>query len=664
MKAANDNVLATNKEAATTHTHHAGLKSPFHSTGAATLQLDENFKIRYFTTTPDCLKFIHGKGIADMAISDNNRHFYLRRFRPHPNRAASTQADDPLLDSEALFHTMLDLTYNWEYWLDPDGEVVYTTPSAERLTGYRADEFRHTPGLIKAIVFAEDAAVWEHHNQADKRKAIDEVDRFEIRLVKKNGDVIWTLHTCQPVINSEGGYLGQRVTVQDVSAQKNAEERIRNLAYFDSLTQLPNRRLLMDRLGQAQIAGKRTLQYGALIMLDLDHFKRLNDTQGHLVGDQLLVEVGCRIVANVREQDTVSRLGGDEFVVLLERLGTAEQLAANQVEAIAEKIRLALNNPYIFTASNGAYFNTPSIGLTLFLGTKNPPETLLKQADIALYQAKDAGRNTIRYFNPAMQATIDERAVIEASIQRGLACDEFRLHYQPQVNQDGRLIGVEALVRWLTPERGMVPPIYFVGLAEATGQITQIGQWTLDEACRQLKAWESDARYADLYIAVNISVRQFHQPDFVDQVKQSLANSAAKPNRLKLELTEAVVLDNIEIVIKQMKQLTEIGISFALDDFGTGYSSLSHLKKLPICEVKIDKSFVLGMAYDPNDASLTVQAILAMSRALGLHVIAEGVETQAQRDFLIKHGCRAFQGYLFGKPVPIEEWDQFLPKQS
>lgn len=577
------------------------------------------------------------------------------------NITARKQAEMALRKAESTFHTMVDWTYNWEYWLDPEGNIVYMTPSAERVSGYRPDEFKSMPNLLYSIVYSDDANIWERHvNQVSKNNELKEVGEFELRLVKKNGVVIWTQHRVQ-IVNDEGQNLGLRVTVRDISEQKNSEEQIRNLAYFDPLTGLPNRRLLMDRLKQAQIASKRTQHYGAVMILDLDHFKSLNDTQGHPIGDCLLIEVGHRIVANVREEDTVSRLGGDEFVVLLEGLVGSEPAAASQTETVAEKIRLALNEPYRFDDLEMEYYNTPSIGLTLFLGTDNSPEMLMKQADVALYQAKDSGRNAIRYFNPTMQATIDNRTAIEAAMRRGLACDEFQLYYQPQVDQTGCLLGAEALIRWQTPDKGLMSPAYFIELAEETGQIVEIGQWALDKACQQLKQWENDPKKRTLYLSVNVSARQFHQTNFVDLVKQTIAMHGVNPKLLKLELTETVVLDNVQIVISRMKQLTDIGLTFALDDFGTGYSSLSYLKQLPLCEVKIDKSFVSDVTWDANDAAI-VQAILAMSHTLGLHVIAEGVETQEQCDFLIKHGCQGFQGYYFGKPIHIDEWDKFVEK--
>jgi len=447
--------------------------------------------------------------------------------------------------------------------------------------------------------------------------------------------------------------------VRDITERKQVEEQIRSLAYFDALTNLPNRRLLMDRLGQALIASQRSHEFGALLILDLDHFKTLNDTQGHDVGDRLLVEVAQRLSANVRQEDTVSRLGGDEFVVMLEALGQDEQHAAQQAEAIAEKVRFALNQPYALNINEAKFHGTTSIGLTLFRGQVASADLLLKQADVALYQAKDAGRNSVRFFNPDMQAAIDSRTVLEAALHQALEHGEFQLHYQPQVDRHGDLIGAEALLRWLSPSRGMVSPAEFIPLAEATGLILPIGQWVLETACAQLKAWESDTRTKALQMSVNVSARQFHQHDFVDLVQQILVASDINPTRLKLELTESVVLDNVDLVIARIQQLNSFGVSFCLDDFGTGYSSLSYLKRLPLHQVKIDQSFVRDVTEDPNDAAI-VRAILAMSQTLGLEVIAEGVETQAQWDFLLQNDCTAYQGYLFGKPLPIAAWDRFL----
>ncbi|MFZ0106586.1 MAG: bifunctional diguanylate cyclase/phosphodiesterase, partial [Thiobacillus sp.] len=385
----------------------------------------------------------------------------------------------------------------------------------------------------------------------------------------------------------------------------------------------------------------------------------LNDTQGHDVGDRLLVEAARRLSASVREEDTVCRLGGDEFVVMLEGLGDEEQHAASLAETIAEKVRLALNQPYSLSFNEAKFHGTTSIGLTLFRGQGASVDVLLKQADVALYQAKDAGRNLVRFFNPAMQAAIDSRIVMEASLRRALSEGEFRLFYQPQVDQDGAVIGAEALLRWQPPGQEMIHPDEFIAVAEDTGLILAIGQWVLDTACNQLKAWEHDPRTCSLQLSVNVSARQFHQQDFVEMVQRSLDVSGIDPARLKLELTESVVLDNVDAVVSRMQQLIALGVRFCLDDFGTGYSSLSYLKRLPLDQVKIDQSFVRDVTEDQNDAAI-VRAIMAMSRSLGLQVIAEGVETQAQRDFLLQNECRAYQGFLFCGPVPIEEWGRLL----
>jgi diguanylate cyclase (GGDEF)-like protein/PAS domain S-box-containing protein len=446
---------------------------------------------------------------------------------------------------------------------------------------------------------------------------------------------------------------------RDITERKQVEAQIRSLAYYDALTRLPNRRLLMDRLSQALIASQRSREFGALLILDLDHFKTLNDTQGHDVGDRLLVEVARRLTSNVRQQDTVCRLGGDEFVVMLEDLGQDEQHAANQAEMIAEKVRFALNQPYALKINEAKFHSTTSIGLTLFRWQDASVDMLLKQADVALYQAKGAGRNVVRFFNPAMQAAIDSRMVMEAALRQALDKGEFQLYYQPQVDQDGGLIGAEALIRWLPENRDMISPAEFIPLAEETGLILPIGKWVLDTACAQLRAWANDPRTQSLQMSVNVSARQFHQPDFVETVQQSLVASGINPARLKLELTESVVLDNIDAVVSRMLQLNALGVSFCLDDFGTGYSSLSYLKRLPLDQVKIDQSFVRDVTVDLNDAAI-VRAIMAMSRSLGLQVIAEGVETQVQRDFLLQNACTAFQGFLFCKPIPILEWDDLL----
>jgi diguanylate cyclase (GGDEF)-like protein len=450
-----------------------------------------------------------------------------------------------------------------------------------------------------------------------------------------------------------------QATVRDITARKNAEQQIHQLAFYDSLTRLPNRRLLMDRLHQAFAAGARSGQSGAVLFLDLDNFKKLNDTKGHDIGDQLLIEVARRLESCVRNGDTVARLGGDEFVVVLESLSGVSAEAAAQAELVAEKIRAILSKPYLLKEHQ--HHTTPSIGIVLFCGHQDSLDDLLKYADIAMYQAKTSGRNAIRFYDPAMQAAIEARAELEDELRLAYEKRQFCLYYQIQVDSMRRPLGAEVLLRWEHPERGLVSPAQFIPLAEETGQIVRIGLWALQTACAQLKAWQHDALTRDLTLAVNVSAKQFRQTDFVAQVQRVLLESGAKSSHLKLELTESIVLENVEDTINTMREIKMLGVGFSMDDFGTGYSSLQYLKRLPLDQIKIDQSFVRDIASDPNDAAI-VQTIIAMTDALGLNVIAEGVETEAQRDFLDKHGCHAFQGYLFGKPLKVEQFEALLHK--
>ncbi len=444
---------------------------------------------------------------------------------------------------------------------------------------------------------------------------------------------------------------------------KQAAEQIHNLAFFDPLTNLPNRRLLLDRIQHALLSSIRVDKFGVILMLDLDHFKNINDTMGHDAGDVLLVEASRRLLASVRAEDTVSRLGGDEFVVLVEDAGTNLESAANHGERIAEKIRAAIAVPYHLEADESAHQTTVSIGLTLFKGNDVSPEVLLKQADVALYQAKTAGRNTIKFFNTTMQAEIDGRYRLEIELRTALKNNEFRLYYQPQIDHHGHVVGAEALIRWDCPNRGGVTPNEFIPNAEETGLIVELGRWVLETACAQLRLWAGDARTAHLSIAVNVSSRQFLQTDFVDVVTNCVDGNGIVASRLKLELTESVFLHNIDFVVEQMKCLADRGIRFSLDDFGTGYSSLTYLKKLPLSQVKIDQSFVRDLMIDPNDEAI-VKAVIVLGQSLGLDVIAEGVETNDQFSYLRQNGCFLYQGYLFGKPVPIEQWDQLLSAEA
>ncbi len=468
---------------------------------------------------------------------------------------------------------------------------------------------------------------------------------------------LWLDLTCASSRDGDGNVVGGIAIVQDFTERKNSEERINNLAFYDTLTHLPNRRLLMNRLQQALASSSRLGREGALLLIDLDNFKTLNDTLGHQVGDQLLQEVALRLAACVREDDTVARLGGDEFVVMLENLSEHPLEAAAHTEVVGEKILAALGQHCQLVTSE--HHCSCSIGAVLFNSNSQTTDELLKQADIAMYQAKKAGRNTLRFFDPQMQASITTRVALEAELRKAIEKQQFQLHYQIQVDSSHRPLGAEALIRWIHPERGMISPAQFIPLAEETGLILSIGLWVLETACAQLKAWQQDALTRDLVLAVNVSARQFHQSDFVAQVHDAVRRHAINPVQLKLELTEGMLLADVEETIATMNILSEIGIQFSMDDFGTGYSSLQYLKRLPLDQLKIDQSFVRDIVTDSSDKAI-VRTIIVMAQSLGISVIAEGVETEENRQFLLDNGCFHYQGYLFGRPVPIEQFEASL----
>ena len=536
---------------------------------------------------------------------------------------------------------------------DPQGVIVRVNPAFTRLTGYSAHEaIGRTPGQVlnsgrhDKFFFQKmwDALKNEGHWQG------------EIWNRRKDGQIYVEMLTITAIVTPDGTLTHYVASFTDITENKEAEAEIHRLAYFDALTRLPNRRLLQDRLGQALAATARSGLYGAIFFIDLDNFKALNDTRGHDAGDLLLVEVAQRLRAAVREADTVSRQGGDEFVVLMENLGTDLNEAAALARQLGDKLREAIDRP--FDLRGYEYHCKLSIGVGLF-SAQNTVEDLFKHADLALYQAKNSGRNQLRFFDPAMQAAMDLRSALEADLHPAVALGQLRLYYQPQVDSARRVIGVEALLRWQHPQRGLVPPDNFIPLAEESGLIVPIGLWVLETACAQLKTWADDAPTAGLQIAVNVSARQFRQIDFVAQVQGVLAASGANPARLKLELTESLVLDNVNDSIAKMQEIKRLGVVFSMDDFGTGYSSLSYLAKLPLDQLKIDRSFVRNLPGARNDETIA-RAIITLGRGLGMHVIAEGIETEAQHAFLAAQGCQAYQGYLFSRPLPIAALTVFL----
>ena len=471
----------------------------------------------------------------------------------------------------------------------------------------------------------------------------------EFSLVSEKGS-LWFEISLTKKIDAENGDPRFIVLCRNITQRKSSEDEINKLAFYDPLTNLPNRRLMLDRLVQALAVSARSGRMGALLFIDLDNFKTLNDTQGHDMGDLLLQQVGQRLTQCMRQGDTVARLGGDEFVVMIEELSVNKDEAAAQAETIGEKVLAAIGQPYRLAGLD--YLITPSIGITLYTDHFQSTDELLKQADMAMYQAKSAGRNTLRFFDPGMQAVITARVELEADIRAGILKDQFELYYQPQINREGQTVGAEVLLRWPHPTRGQVTPAEFIPLAEDTGLILPLGNWVMETACTQLAQWSTDDKTKHLTLSVNVSSRQFKQPDFVPYVLDLLSYTGADPKCLKLELTESLLVDDVEETTAKMVALKAHGVGFALDDFGTGYSSLSYLKRLPLDQLKIDQSFVRDLMTDTNDAAIAL-AVITLGHSLGLAVIAEGVETQAQRDHLHAQGCDGYQGYLLGRPMPL-----------
>jgi diguanylate cyclase (GGDEF)-like protein/PAS domain S-box-containing protein len=536
-----------------------------------------------------------------------------------------------------------------------DGVIQRVNHAFVQTTGYLAEEcVGQTPRMFKS----------GHHDAEFYRNMWQTLLRTggwqgEIWDRRKNGEIYPKWLSITAVKGADGKvthYVGSHI---DITERKAAELEIQNLAFNDPLTHLPNRRFLVDRLQHVLASSARSGRNGALLFIDLDHFKNLNDSLGHGIGDQLLQQVAERLEACVREGDIVARLGGDEFVVILENLSEKTIEAAAQTEAVGEKILATLKQPYQLASYE--YNSTTSIGAALFNDNNHTVDELMKQADIAMYQAKKSGRNSLHFFDPQMQAAITNRATLGNELHRAIEGRQFRLYYQIQVDSSFRPIGAEALLRWIHPERGLMYPDEFISLAEETSLILIIGHWVLETACAQIKAWQQDPLTRSLVLAVNVSAKQFHQGDFVTQVREVVQRHAIDPARLKLELTESILLENIEGIIVTMSALNDIGVQFSLDDFGTGYSSLQYLKQLPLDQLKIDQSFVRDIAADSSDKAI-VSTIIAMAQSLNLDVIAEGVETEEQRQFLMNRNCIHYQGYLFGSPVPIEQFEELLKR--
>jgi diguanylate cyclase (GGDEF)-like protein/PAS domain S-box-containing protein len=536
---------------------------------------------------------------------------------------------------------------------DADNIILQVNKSFTRITGYSSEDvIGKSPRIFQSGRHDQDFyyAMWERINTTGAWEG-------EIWNKRQNGDIYPEYLTISTVKDSDDIVTHYVATFTDITQKKAAAEEIERLAYYDPLTGIPNRRLLQDRLKLALAACNRNGHQGALLFIDLDNFKTLNDTLGHDMGDLLLKQVAERLEMYIRDCDTIARIGGDEFVLLLEDLSEQALEAATQAESIGKKILDLFKQPFKLVEQE--YTSTASIGVTLFCSHKQSIEELLKHADIAMYHAKTSGRNTLRFFDPQMQQVINQRVALECGLRNALIGHQFELYYQLQVDQTKNPLGAEVLIRWIHPEQGMISPVEFIHSAEETGLILPIGQWVLETACSKLNDWQKNPMTRNLVLSVNVSARQFIQSNFVEQVINTIHRYGVDPNLLKLELTESMLIKNIENTIETMLFLGKAGIKFSLDDFGTGYSSLQYLKKLPLDQLKIDQSFIRDFAVDSGDQAI-VCTIIAMAKTLNLSVIAEGVETEEQRQLLLLNGCTNYQGYLFSKPLPIDQFEALL----
>ena len=535
----------------------------------------------------------------------------------------------------------------------PGPRIVFVNDAFEIHTGYSREEvLGKSPRLLQGPQ-TQRAELDRIRSALQKAQPV----RAELINYKKNGDPFWLELEIVPVDYFSRGLTHWVSVGRDVTKRKAADDEIERLAFYDTLTQLPNRQLLMDRLQRALSQGTGTAEIGVLMFIDLDHFKVLNDSLGHARGDLLLQQAAARLATCVRANETVARLGGDEFVIMLEHQGESPQAATDKARAVGGQILAALSEPYDLAGHQ--YHGTCSIGITSFSRHHQNIGDLLKQADLAMYQAKGAGRNGLCFFDPDMQAAATANAALSAELRQGLREREFLLHYQPQVGPDGQMLGVEALIRWQHPQRGLIGPGEFISQAEESGLILPLGQWVMEAACAQLASWSRRPETGKFSIAVNVSARQFRDPEFVDLVMTVMKQYGIAAHRLKLELTESLLATGMEVTIAKMGMLKNAGVTLSIDDFGMGYSALSYLKHLPLDQLKIDRAFVKDVLTDPNDAAIA-RTIIGLAQSLGLAVMAEGVETEAQRAFLAWNGCECYQGFLFCKALPIDALEVFI----
>ncbi len=536
---------------------------------------------------------------------------------------------------------------------EPSPKIVYVNEAFEKHTGYSREEvIGKSPRFL-----GSERASREPLDRLREAMKFWHPTTVEVLNCTKDGQDYWVELSIVPIANESGRYTHWVAVQRTIDERKRAEQDIQKLVYYDTLTSLPNRRLLMDRLRVALSNAARYKRNVALMFVDLDNFKDINDTAGHHVGDELLRQVAMRMVAQVRLEDTVARIGGDEFVVLVEGLGLDGDEAAAAAQQVAAKVIASLGQPFELTGSR--FVGSASLGISLFCdkGHENTADEMLKQADFAMYQAKGSGKNAWRFYDPGTQAALLIRNALEADLRDAVVQRQLEVHYQPIFDRNQKLSGVEALVRWSHPDRGWIPPINFIPIAEQNGLIVPIGNWVLETACQLLTKWADAAQSEPWTIAVNVSARQIRQPDFVNQVMHIIERTGCRPERLKLELTESLLQHDFDATVEKMHALRAVGIRFSIDDFGTGYSSLSYLRRLPISVLKIDRTFVSDIEVDAGDKAIC-QTILALGRTLQLSIVAEGVETEAQFSYLVAHGCDSFQGYLFSKALNLQTLEE------
>ena len=569
---------------------------------------------------------------------------------------ALANREERLKESSHRFRSLFERATDGIVVSSAEGQILAANEAFARMHGYSVQELLSMN--MNDLDASENFLGLSERMQGQQLVGKSLIAEVEHR--HKDGHVL-TLEVSSSLIETEN-----RTDIQafyrDVTERKALERQVAELAYLDAVTRLPNRHLLMDRLKQALAAATRNNQFSALLYIDLDNFKSINDTLGHAAGDQLLRLAAKRLTESVRQIDTVARLGGDEFVVMIEDMGLSPEIAAAESNKVAGKILAGFRQD--FEIDGQRCYTTASIGLTLFCGTRGESvESLLKQADLAMYAAKDAGRNTIRFFDAGMQALVQEHVTLEGDLRAALFTGQLLLYYQPQVNASGELISSEALLRWNHPTRGLQLPGGFIPFAERMGLILPIGDWVMETACAQLALWASDPILQRLTLAVNVSAHQFHQAGFVEKTLSAITRHGASPDRLEIEITESVLIQDVQNTITKIGLLREQGIRFALDDFGTGYSSLSYLRRLPLDQLKIDQSFVEAVPEDAN-ACVVARTIILLGNSLGFRVIAEGVETPEQREFLAANDCLFYQGYLFGRPMPSDEFKTFVHANS